>query len=194
MVMVAASTSRISGSRRARLSPRRKIESDALQRRSRAGMKLSSVKRAATNSPSSAIAAPEATTAVASPAVQPSTPNATIPVAPPRRSQRARAANTRAITPGRSSSSVTHATSAPVENAQPNPQSTCVTRSSGKAVTRPVISIPAARNPCPITSGHLRLNASDQTPAGMSDSTIVTATTAPRTRSSKPERWASTTK
>jgi hypothetical protein len=29
--------------------------------------------------------------------------------------------------------------------------------------------MPAARNPCPSTSGHFRLNASEHTPAGMSD-------------------------
>jgi len=35
--------------------------------------------------------------------------------------------------------------------------------------------------PCPITSGHLRLTASDQTPAGMSDASSVTDKTVPRT-------------
>ena len=89
---------------------------------------------------------------------------------------------------------MTHATSAPIENAHPNPHNTCVTTINGNAVTTPVITMPAARNPCPITSGHLRLNASDQTPAGMSDSTNVTATTVLRTRSWEAERWALTTK
>ena len=36
----------------------------------------------------------------------------------------------------------------PAEKAHPSPQSTCVQRISGYAVTRPVSIIPAARNPC----------------------------------------------
>ena len=178
--IVAAHTSTISRSRRVRARPRRKVDSDALQRCSRTGTKLCSANRAATNSPSSAIAAPATTIAVARPAAQPSTPNATIPVAPPRRSQRAPAVKTWAMRSGRSSSSVTQATSAPVKNAHPRPHNTCVTTIDVKSVTRPVSTIPAARNPCPIVSDRLRLNASDHTPVGTSDSTIVTATTMPR--------------
>jgi hypothetical protein len=140
------------------------------------------------------MATPETTIAVARPAAQPSTPNPTMPVAPPTRSQRARAVNTRAIRSGRSSSSVTHATSAPLENPHPNPHNTCVARSNGNAVTTPVITIPAAMNMCPITSGHVRLNASDQTPVGMSDSSKVTDTTVPRTTSWNADRCASRTK
>ena len=113
--------------------------------------------------------APEATTAVARPAAQPSTPNVIMPAMPPMRSQRARAVSSRAMRSGWPSSSVSHATSAPPEHAQPSAHSTWVSRSSGNAVTTPVSSMLAARKPCPITSGHLRLNASDQTPAGISD-------------------------
>jgi hypothetical protein len=53
---------------------------------------------------------------------------------------------------------------------------------------------PAAMNMCPITSGRVRLNASDQTPVGMSDSSKVTETTVPRTTSWNAESSASRTK
>ena len=56
------------------------------------------------------------------------------------------------------------------------------------------MSIPAPISACPITSAHLRLNASDHAPAGMSESAIVAATTVPSTRSCGAERWASITK
>ena len=138
--------------------------------------------------------APEATIAGPRPAAQPSTPNTIMPVAPPVSSQRARAVSTRSMRPGWPSSSVSQATSAPLENAQPSPQSTWVTRSQPNVVTAPVSIMPAARNACPMTSGHLRLNASDHTPAGMSDSSKVSAMTAPRRTSWAAERCAATTK
>jgi hypothetical protein len=45
-----------------------------------------------------------------------------------------------------------------------------------------------------MTSGHLRLNASDQTPAGMSDTVSVRAITVPRSTSWGADRWAWVTK
>ena len=83
---------------------------------------------------------------------------------------------------------MTHATSAQVKKAHPNPHKTCVTKIKGNAVTTPVIAMPAARNICPITSGHLRPIASDQTLVGMSDSTNVTDMTVPRRTSWEAER------
>jgi hypothetical protein len=138
--------------------------------------------------------APDATIAAVRPAAQPSTPNASMPAMPPPRSQRARAVSSRAIRSGWPSSPVSHATSAPPEHAQPSAHSTWLSSSSGNAVTRPVSSMPAARNPCPSTSGHFRLNASDHTPAGMSDTVSVTAMPVPSSTSWAADRWAWVTK
>ncbi len=52
------------------------------------------------------------------------------------------------------------------------------------------MTMPAARNACPITSGHLRLTASDQTPVGMSDISSVADSTVPSTSSWNAERCA----
>ena len=87
-----------------------------------------------------------------------------------------------------------HATSAPLENPQPTPHSTCATTSRGNVVTNPVMIMPAARNAWPATSGHLRLTASDQTPVGMSDASSVTDSTVPSTSSCHAERCAVITK
>ena len=81
------------------------------------------------------MAAPDTAIAAARPTAQPNTPNTTMSVAPPARSRRARAASTRAMRSGGPSSSVSQATSAPPENAQPSPQSACVTTTNGNAVT-----------------------------------------------------------
>ena len=61
-------------------------------------------------------------------------------------------------------------------------------------MTRPVSTIPAASSPCPATSGHLRLNASDHAPAGTSVSVSVTATTVPRPMICDADNRALTTK
>ena len=87
-----------------------------------------------------------------------------------------------------------HATSAPVKKAHPDPHRTCVTRINGNAVTRPVITMPAARNRCPITSGHLRPIASAQTPVGISASANVADTTVPSKTIWEADKCASTTK
>ena len=98
--VVAANMSRISWSPRASATPRRRITREPPQRGPAAGVKLSSAKRAATNTPTRAMPTPEATVAAASPAAQPSAPNAAIPAADPTESQRARAVSTLAIRPG----------------------------------------------------------------------------------------------
>jgi hypothetical protein len=191
---VAASTSRISWSRRASATPLRKTSSEARHRRGRAGTKLSSANAIATKTPTAAMATPETTTAVARLVAQPSSPSATMPAADPTSSQRARAVSTRSMRSGRASSSVTHATSAPLERPQPKPHSSCVTRSSGKAVTTPVITMPAARNRWPRKSGHFRPIVSDQTPVGMSERSNAADTAVPSRTSCDAVRCAWMTK
>ena len=69
---------------------------------------------------------PATTIAVPRPMPSARRPNPTMPPMAPICSQRARAANTPAMRSGRLSSSVIHATSAPLTNVHPTPQSICV--------------------------------------------------------------------
>ena len=133
--------------------------------------------------------APETTIAGARPAAQPSTPNAIIPVAPPVSSRRARAVSTRSIRPGWPTSSVSHATSAPPENAQPRPHSTWVTRSQRKVVTARSHHAggqePVPDHQRPLPAERVRPDACRD-----SDSTRVSAMTAPSRTSCAADRWA----
>ncbi len=95
---------------------------------------------------------------------------------------------------GRSSSSVIHATSAPLANAHPSPHSICESASAGNEVTRPARAMPVPVTTWASTSDHFRLTVSARTPAGTSASTTTRACPVPRSTSSDGERSATTTR
>jgi hypothetical protein len=107
------------------------------------------------------------------------------------RPDRSSATGTRA---GSSSSSVSHATSAPLANVHDSPQSICVATSGPNPVTRPVASIAAPISACEATRDHLRLMVSATTPAGTSAASATSDCATPIRTSSAADRRASTTR
>jgi hypothetical protein len=191
---VAANTTRISGSRRASSTPRRKIDNDSRQRCSRVGVKPCSVNATMTNPPSPSMATPATTIAVERSLPQASAPKPSRPTAAPTSCQRALAVSTPAARSGWSSSSVSHATSAPLEKVQLRPHNICVATSAGKAVTSPVANMLTPISRCATTTERLRLIVSAMTPVGTSKAIAVRPCAVPRNTSWNADSSASTTR
>ena len=144
--------------------------------------------------PSPIIDRPATTIATDKVVAQARVPKTTIPTAVPMRSKRPCAVRTRSMRSKRSSSSVIHATSAPLAIAHPSPHRHCDTTRSGKAVTRPVIAIPAPMTTWATTRARRRLAASANAPAGTSATTTVSPWNTPINTSCDGERSATTTR
>jgi hypothetical protein len=121
-------------------------------------------------------------------------PKQATPTGLPSRSHRPWAASTRSMRAPSSSSSVIHATSAPLANAQPIPHRQLATTRSGKSVTNAAMAMPDPLATCATTSASRRLTVSASTPAGSSATTTDAPWNVPMSTSWNGERSATTTR